>query len=310
MFISSTGFKGWALDHLVNTYTKGLEIKGLNTQKVLIPQNKKHIRSIQGWLTMPKSEIAFVMHQDLGMQLMRKKWNNHFNHIIVRYTHHNQNLRNYSPLINSSSIIIVENKNNYQDFLKLGFPDKKLMLLPYPINTTSFNQKIESLEPKRDVILVSNLTTRKRPDLIYEVVKSAPELTFTIYGKNWDKYKNFKQLINLPNLELKNFNYDFYPKELRSHRLFLSLSDNESGPVPLLESLACGLRVVATDTGTARDLIENPMFILPIRVSPLEVVETIKKSLASTPAFFDTSPYTEEKSIELIYLRINKLVRK
>jgi glycosyltransferase involved in cell wall biosynthesis len=307
LFISSTGFKGWALDHLVDTYSKGLETKGLSTKKILIPQNKSHIRSIQGWLTIPKSKIAFVMHQDLGMLLIKKKWNKKFEHIILRYTHHNQILKNYMPLIENCSNIIVENKNNYLDFINLGVPEKNLLLLPYPVNGVLFNNKINARKTKRDVILVSNLTSRKRPDLIFEVIKAAPHLKFTIYGKNWSKWNNFENLTKLPNLLIKEFEYELYPKELSNHHLFLSLSDNESGPVPLLESLACGLRVLATDTGTARDLIKNPSFIMPINLKPLDIIGVIDRALLSPPPNFDTAPYTEARSIEKIYQTIDAL---
>jgi glycosyltransferase involved in cell wall biosynthesis len=307
LFVSSTGFKGWALGHLVDTYSKGLETKGLSTGKILIPQNKIHIRSIQGWLTIPKSKIAFVMHQDLGMRLIKKKWDKKFEHIILRYTHHNQTLKNYIPLIERCSTIIVENKNNYLDFITLGVSEKNLLLLPYPVNEALLNTKQDIIEPKRDVILVSNLTGRKRPDLIYEVIKRASHLKFTIYGKNWNKWENFNNLAKLPNLLIKKFEYELYPKELSNHRLFLSLSDNESGPVPLLESLACGLQVLATDTGTARDLIKNPNFIIPINLKPLEIIGIIDRALSSPLTIFDVSPYTEERSIEKIYHTINSL---
>jgi glycosyltransferase involved in cell wall biosynthesis len=307
LFVSSTGFKGWALGHLVDIYSKGLETKGLSTKKILIPQNKSHIRSIQGWLTIPKSKIAFVMHQDLGMQLIKKKWDKKFEHIILRYTHHNQTLKNYMPLIESCSNIIVDNKNNYLDFINLGVPEKNLLLFPHPVNEALFNNKIDAIETKRDVILVSNLTSRKQPDLIFEVIKRAPHLNFTIYGKNWNKWNNFENLIRLPNLVMKEFEYKLYPKELSNHHLFLSLSDNESGPVPLLESLACGLRVLATDTGTARDLIKNPNFIIPISLEPLDIIGIIDRALSSPPPIFDVAPYTEAKAIEKIYHTINTL---
>lgn len=307
LFVSSTSFEGWALGHLVNTYSKGLETKGLSTKKILIPQNKTHIRSIQGWLTIPKSKIAFVMHQDLGMQLIKKKWDNKFKHIILRYTHHNQILKNYLPLIEKCSTIIVENKNNYLDFITLGVSEKNLLLLPYPVNESLFNSKLGTIEPKRDVILVSNLSARKRPSLIYEVIERAPHLKFTIYGRNWNKWNNFENLTKLPNLLIKEFEYALYPKELINHHLFLSLSDNESGPVPLLESLACGLRVLATDTGTARDLIKNPDSIIPIHLKPKDIIGIIDRSLSSPALIFDAAPYTEERSIEKIYQTIDTL---
>jgi glycosyltransferase involved in cell wall biosynthesis len=203
--------------------------------------------------------------------------------------------------------IIVDNKNNYLDFINLGVPEKNLLLFPHPVNEALFNNKIDAIETKRDVILVSNLTSRKRPDLIFEVIKRAPHLNFTIYGKNWNKWNNFENLIRLPNLVMKEFEYKLYPKELSNHHLFLSLSDNESGPVPLLESLACGLRVLATDTGTARDLIKNPNFIIPINLEPLDIIGIIDRALSSPPPIFDVAPYTEAKAIEKIYHTINTL---
>ena len=59
--------------------------------------------------------------------------------------------------------------------------------------------------------------------------------------------------------------------------VFLSLSNLEGGPVPLIEAMALGVAPVATNTGFARDVIlrNDAGIIIPINESVLKIKEAI-----------------------------------
>ena len=62
--------------------------------------------------------------------------------------------------------------------------------------------------------------------------------------------------------------------------IFLSLSNLEGGPIPLLEAMRFGLIPVVTNTGFANDVITPSIdgIILELPVSTNNVVEAIKKT--------------------------------
>ena len=49
---------------------------------------------------------------------------------------------------------------------------------------------------------------------------------------------------------------------------FLSLSDLEGGPIPLMEAMYLNLIPIATDTGFARDIIQNHVNGIILKVKP------------------------------------------
>ena len=92
-----------------------------------------------------------------------------------------------------------------------------------------------------------------------------------IVGDNWENISNFK----LVTKELKNFRYviydkdvqyEDYPKFYQQMRIYLSVSEYEGGPIPALEALACGVPVVLSDTGFARNLVVsgNNGYVFPV----------------------------------------------
>ena len=61
------------------------------------------------------------------------------------------------------------------------------------------------------------------------------------------------------NVEIVDFNYFNHPEFLRKASVFLSLATTEGGPLTILESLACGTPVVATNIGIWPDIFTIDM---------------------------------------------------
>ena len=62
--------------------------------------------------------------------------------------------------------------------------------------------------------------------------------------------------------------------------VFLSLSNLEGGPVPLIEAMALGVAPVATNTGFARDVIlkSDTGIIIPINETVVKIKEAINSA--------------------------------
>jgi glycosyltransferase involved in cell wall biosynthesis len=242
------------------------------------------------------------MHQDIALHMERKGWLNGESKNLLRYTHHNRDVNDYLKALKFIDFVIVENSRNRDDFVTRGIPSERVLVLPHPVNRSRFNPF--NSNRNRDVIVVSNFYERKRPDLIVHTIKRNPHISFSILGRKWENFSKNNDLRSLPNLKMMNFDWESYPQVLKRHRVFLSLSDVESGPVPLLESLSCGLNPVVTDTGTARDLLSDNRLIVPTnpRSEQIDIALQFALDLPNKSEPFESHlPITEEEHIRVLF---------
>ena len=98
---------------------------------------------------------------------------------------------------------------------------------------------------------------RKSPERIVELIRSLPERSFILMGRNWDRYPGFADLMRLPNFEYREGTYAEYPAFYNELDVFVSLASLEGGPIPLIEAMMSNVVPVATRTGFAPDLIRD-----------------------------------------------------
>ena len=78
-------------------------------------------------------------------------------------------------------------------------------------------------------------------------------------------------------------------------RVFASLSLHEGGPMPLLESMSCGVSPVVTNTGFAYDVLAPNLLdsLIPTYAEPAEIVSLILNKYFANP---DPATYREISS--------------
>lgn len=297
--VVSTGHRKWAIGELAQNLTELMS--DLSPRIIEVPQSRRQIKSPMGWIHFPSAPSTIFMQQDLLLHAMQRDWHRKTNFIILRYTHNNRPLENYRSAFEISNRILVENSFTKFQMVQMGIDQSKIEFKPHPIEWAKFNY-VRSTTKLRDVIFVSNFYKRKRPDLILETVKSMPNLKFTIYGRNWDTWKDFSHLQTLSNLDYINFNYSQYPDVLSRHRVFCSLSEIEGGPVPLLESLTAGLVPVVTDTGYARDVngLSNGIYVIPQSPTINQIKDAILLALSTPAPNLDTKQFDLASYISFI----------
>ena len=71
--------------------------------------------------------------------------------------------------------------------------------------------------------------------------------------------------------------YTNYPVIYNLMKVFCSLSLHEGGPMPLLESMSCGVRPVVTNTGFAFDVLNdiNCINLLPTNATKSRIISDI-----------------------------------
>ena len=273
--VISTGHRKWAIGELAKTLNSSFSRSSI----IEIPQSRREARSIYGYIRWPKKSFYLFMHHALALQSWDKGWIKEGSHYGIRYTHESIEIENSLNVFLNACFITVENSQSRFDLIRKGLSAEKVFVLPHPIEVDKFSTL--DLPKTRDVIFVSSFYQRKNPDLILEVISRNPSLTFTILGKGWNKWEKFPHLVSLDNFKYMSFSYTDYPQVLGSHRIFCSLSLIEGGPVPLIESLAAGLKVVTTDTGHVRDVLSHPRRynILSHGANSQEVSISLKEAL-------------------------------
>jgi glycosyltransferase involved in cell wall biosynthesis len=133
---------------------------------------------------------------------------------------------------------------------------------------------------KRDfVLIVGDCKPRKNPELVAKVIEMNPEIDFIIHGKGWSNNEKIKRVLAKKNIQLIPFDLKLNPVLMRNASLLLSLSALEGGPFPVLESLASGTPVVATNTGFCDEIVNQERGLcVPIE----STAETISGAMHST----------------------------
>jgi glycosyltransferase involved in cell wall biosynthesis len=124
---------------------------------------------------------------------------------------------------------------------------------------------------------------RKNPDVILSIIQNMPHRKFMLLGKNWTEYPRYKELVSCTNLEIhENIPYEKYPDYYDKMDVFISVSQVEGGPVPLIESMMSNVVPVVSHTGFAPDIISHGKngFIFPVNAPVEEITPLIDKAFA------------------------------
>ena len=232
----------------------------------------------------PQGTIV-VLHQELFYQLKKSRKDLDNCKIIVLYTHTHDteevNLLNLEYLKSAHKILVHSTEIKNQIIMHLGIELSKKIKVIIGGADVSYFKPLEVTKSLRSVIFVARLAKRKRPDLIIETVRSNPKFNFTLHGQDWENTQYLVNLKTYRNFAYYKFNFKNSNYLYNQNNIFLCLSDIEGGPIPALEALAAGCKVIMTDTGFARDLknLTNSIIIIPTNPSPFEVTSALNKCL-------------------------------
>ena len=298
--VISTSHRNWAIGSLADTLRSQIPETGL----ISMPQSRRDARSLKGLVYLPKYRNYLFMHHALAVEAWGKGWINERSNFGVRFTHEGIDITNESEVFRAAKFVTVERSESRYGLIDLGVEPGKISMLPHPIDVGLFQGVSQNVD--RDIIFVSNYADRKNPDLILETIKQNPDLSFTIFGKNWEIWYRYPELISLQNLVYLPFEYKTYSHVLARHKVFCSLSYIEGGPVPLLESLVTGLKVVVTDTGYVRDVLQmaTDYNILPINPNIVEIRMSLQSALSDLQV---TNSDYREYSIENYVSKIRNM---
>jgi glycosyltransferase involved in cell wall biosynthesis len=260
------------------------DLQKLHRGRVLyFPSRKKHlITRIKYMLYKPRGTVI-ILHQEIFIQLVQSNKNILNCDIVVFYTHQNSHedheLQKLKHLKEATKIIVcsLEIKQFLIKIIGASF-ESRIKVVVGGADVSRF-KSIDLNRETSNVIFVSRLTGRKRPDLVLRTVKENPEYFFFLHGKNWLGSIFLDELLMLPNFKYMEFNFQKANEIYNKCSVFMSLSDIEGAPMPALEALAAGCKVILTNTGFAQELINISKSVVIIPVSPSS--EEVKFSLGA-----------------------------
>ncbi len=204
-----------------------------------------------------------------------------------------------------------------------GFPEDRIIVVENGVEAPRMNGS--KLELRRELgipasavvaLLAARLRPEKRvPDFVHAVAiarKTHPELVGLIAGEGPDRSAVERALASTGDVQLLGHRDDV-PSLMAAADIFVLVSDFEAVPMAILEAMAVGLPVVATDVGGIPDLIgdgEAGVLVPPRDPSAIAASlvmlardPALRASLGTAAAGLHRRNWTAEKMIEA-YARV------
>jgi glycosyltransferase involved in cell wall biosynthesis len=205
-------------------------------------------------------------------------------------------------ILKRSDVIIVSPK--YKEYYLKKFPwtSKKLCEMVHesvdlklfrPINKKEVRKKYGIPESKKIILQIATINKKKRAELLikaFSIVKSQiPNTLLMFVGPTTDTNheKFLRELIG----ELKltddimfmggNFHYSAIPELINCADVLAISSISETGPLPALESFACGIPIASTDVGLVPLLVKDNKLgrLVPTNVNEMDFAKEIAEIL-------------------------------
>ena len=280
--------------HISNWHTKWIiggifreaaEALSVKPSLRIYPTSKKDFldfKVVQGRINSEIGQLNVYAHQDTYFSVfsavpdqIRKNRNRVF------FTHFNEGQTPDEGQISSLKYcerIVVQNEHMQNLLISLGVEGKQIKRAPGAVNRDIYRPGSQIPE-KRFVLFSGDFKYRKNPDLVTKVITHMPDIDFVIHGKNWEIFSP-EFLANTPNLQCFDFELNHQAELIRQASLYVSLALIEGGPFAVLEALASGTPVVATDTGFCSEFVNDSNGLLLSNPPELNsAITAIEKSI-------------------------------
>lgn len=167
-------------------------------------------------------------------------------------------------VLNNADAIIALSQNMKDDMQKIS--KKEVYILPNGVDTTSFNEsKNKSNDNTTEIVYIGSLLPVKGVEYLIEAInilhQTHPKISLTIVGDGSNR-RSLEQIVKKHGLEQNiiftgKISHEDVPNRLNSNDIFVLPSISEGMPNVLLEAMAAGLPIVATNVGGIPDIVKN-----------------------------------------------------
>ncbi len=231
---------------------------------------------------LPKAESYFfsyitIFEKYLGINPLRYE-----NKSIVLFPHAEAEIGSIQKqvyILNKAFAVYFFCSKDAQNLVTHGLAEEKVRLAYCAVDVDCVSTPTIKRK-ERTIVLASKFGWRKGLSILPQIVELMPDWQFVALGREWENFINESGLGQQTNFTHYEFNRANRTRYFSECKIFLSLSELEGGPVPLIEAITAGAIPVATKTGFAPDLVTNALdgYLLDVNPTAEEVVATLKKA--------------------------------
>jgi glycosyltransferase involved in cell wall biosynthesis len=239
----------------------------------------------------PKAKAYFFSYPTIFRFYLEKNPKKFIDNSLILYPHNEPEMGSVMEqvdLLNNAHKVYFYCEQDAENLALNGLKKEKIVIANCAVDNDCVLDNKEIREQKT-IILASKFGPRKGAELLPGIVKRLPDWNFIVMGRGWGNFLKQEKLLNVPNFTYVQFNKKNRSKYFSKAKIFLSLSNLEGGPVPLIESMALGVIPISTSTGFAPEFIKDGTngYLLPLLPDSDFIVSKIisVNKLSESPEF-------------------------
>ena len=176
---------------------------------------------------------------------------------------------------------IVVASTYVRDTMKLSFPDKNYIIVPYGITISPTYTKKRELKKSKKFIYIGRVSIEKGCDILLSIFRSNPEYELHIYGGIWQQQRKiFEPYFSYGNIYYHGtVSKEDLRKEIVKCDVGIHLSRFDAYSLAVGEIIGCGVPVIVSETTGIKDEVRNNGFGLVTNLDFYEIEKSIEKML-------------------------------
>lgn len=174
---------------------------------------------------------------------------------------------------------IVVASTYVRDTMKLSFPDKNYIIVPYGITISPTYTKKRELKKSKKFIYIGRVSIEKGCDILLSIFSRNPEYELHIYGGIWQQQRKiFEPYFSCGNIYYHGtVSKEDLRKEIVKCDVGIHLSRFDAYSLAVGEIIGCGVPVIVSETTGIKDEVRNNGFGLVTNLDFYEIEKSIEK---------------------------------
>lgn len=174
---------------------------------------------------------------------------------------------------------IVVASTYVRDTMKLSFPDKNYIIVPYGITISPTYTKKRELKKSNKFIYIGRVSIEKGCDILLSIFRRNPEYELHIYGGIWQQQRKiFEPYFSYGNIYYHGtVSKEDLRKEIVKCDVGIHLSRFDAYSLAVGEIIGCGVPVIVSETTGIKDEVRNNGFGLVTNLDFYEIEKSIEK---------------------------------
>jgi len=160
---------------------------------------------------------------------------------------------------NANRVLLTTDAMKHQVTQNYRVPPEKITVIPNYVDIQKFKPQSDVAPIKGRVCYVGRLHPRKNLDLLIKAIANLPELSLVLIGQG-EQQSQLEQLAHQCQARVEFMGvtpHDQIPLEINKSEVFILPSSFEGHPKSLIEAMACGAAVIATDVAGNRQVVKH-----------------------------------------------------